>query len=171
MPRSRRKLEITFVSLLLAAGGLWVVGKLTLEVSKGFYAAPLVFAGGAFLGVAVLVVAVWIARSLFRLVRRRMTREQRLNVRKSLFDKAQATTERNLSSLVRKRRELVRPDAHGNLKMEAWLKEVDYFLASSIEPFLSPDEQLALPEYSAEIASLIEEAVRKATVVDERAGP
>jgi hypothetical protein len=158
------------LGLLLAAGGLWMLRKLAEEVSKGFFNAPAVFVGGAFLAVAALIFAFWIARSLFRLVRRRLTREQRLNVRTSLFDKAQDTTERNLASLVRKRRQLVQPDARGKLKMEAWLSEIDYFLASSIEPFLSPDEQLALPEYSAEIASHIEATVREAMLDDERAG-
>jgi hypothetical protein len=167
MARWRGRLEFGFVGLLILAGSLWMGNKLTEEVSKGFFAAPVVFAGGALVAVAALVVAFWIARSLYRLVLRRLTRKQRLDVRASLFDKAQETTEQHLTSLVRKRRQLVPTGAPDKLK--SWLNEIDYFLASSIEPMLSPDEQQALPEYSAEIADHIENAVRDAMLGAESA--
>jgi restriction system protein len=81
-----------------------------------------------------------------------------------VFDTAQRVTEEQLSSLVRKRRQLVQPDAYGNLVLERWVKEVDYFISTSIKPRLASDEQFALPEYSMEIAHHIEEAVRGAAL-------
>ena len=51
---------------------------------------------------------------------------------------------RHLDSLIRRRSQLVRPDAYGKPRLEKWEKEVDYFIDHHIEPALTARERAML---------------------------
>ena len=107
-----------------------------------FLAVPLLHArlGGAAtvqaqFGVAAAVVAV--AWPLARLLRR-------LFARRAFLRKVNLAVERHLPALLRRRAQLVRPDAYGKMQEEKWEKEIDYFIDHHIDPLLSARERAAL---------------------------
>ncbi len=69
----------------------------------------------------------------------------RAYVRQALFRIARTVTEENLSSLTRRRAQLVRPDAYGKPLFDRWEREIDYFVQNHIEPLLTSPEIKALP--------------------------
>lgn len=79
----------------------------------------------------------------------------RAKARRRLFDKARASIERQMASLVRRRAQLVRPDPYGKPLTEKWTEEIEYFVTHHIEPTLGAREQGMLAEHRAAIADLV----------------
>ena len=88
---------------------------------------------------------------------------RRAAARRSLLQKVQAIIEQQISPLVRRRAQLVWPDAYGKPQVEKWEKETDYFITQHIEPSLTPNECRALDRERTVIANLIMVRVEAAT--------
>lgn len=83
-------------------------------------------------------------------------------IRQSLFQKVEEATNQHLAALVRKRTQLVQPDAYGNLKWEKWNKELNYFIFQHLQPTLTAEEQAALPKHGADLEMTVEKLVSSA---------
>jgi restriction system protein len=137
----------TAVGLLMAIGVMWVVGQLLQQVSR--------VSGGdiglvIFVGVAAAL-SYWVVRAL-----------QRENARRALFQKVQATIEQHRISLVRRRAQLVQPDAYGKPQRERWITEIQYFITHHIGPSLTSREYLVLGRERATIENFVERCVMAA---------
>jgi hypothetical protein len=93
----------------------------------------------------------------------------RLAARKSERIKALAVqkvkhiTNQHMMALVRRRNQLVQPDAYGKLKMDKWAKEVDSFILDHIGPFITPEEVMTLARHSLDAATIVEILVSAAS--------
>ena len=87
---------------------------------------------------------------------------QRADARHTLLQKTGAMVEQQLESLLRRRSQLVRPDAYGKPRLDKWEKEIDYFIDHHIQPSLRPSEQAALELIYDEVASVIRDRVETA---------
>ena len=140
--------QLLFLLAILGGGGL----VLSNEAS--------VFRGNFVAALAVLVVPVFCFVLLLKLVAaHRQKRTQR-----SLLKKVFAATQEHLAVLVRRRMQLVQPDAYGNEKLDKWTEEVRYFLFDHLWPSLSLEEQQTLngnfPALAAVIDHTVQDAVR-----------
>ena len=86
---------------------------------------------GVFAGVATVA---WLLARLFR----------RALARRAFRRKVDAAIDRHLTALIRRRAQLVRPDAYGKPREEKWEREIDYFIEHHVEPALNPREQRLL---------------------------
>ena len=84
---------------------------------------------------------------------------RRMIARRLFLRKINRAVARHMDALVRRRSQLVRPDAYGKPKLEKWDREVDYFIEHHIEPVLTTREQAALERGRDRIARLIDERV------------
>jgi Restriction endonuclease len=87
---------------------------------------------------------------------------QRADTRHTLLQKTAAMVEQQLESLLRRRSQLVRPDAYGKPRLDKWEKEIDYFIDHHIQPSLRPSEQDALELIYDEVAGVIRDRVETA---------
>lgn len=131
----------TVFGLLITLGVIWVVVQLLQQPGIRL--------------VIVLGVAAALAYPVVRHIRR-------VDARRTLLQKVQAIIEQQISSLVRRRAQLVRQDAYGKPQVEKWAKEIDYFITQHIEPSLAPKELWALGRERATVADLIEARVEVA---------
>ncbi len=136
----------TALRLLMTVGAIWLVGQLLL--SRGFIEAVglAILLGGA------LTIVFVSARHL-----------SHADAGHTLFQKAQAVVEQQLNALIRRRAQLVQPDAYGKLQLEKWQKEKDGFITQQIAPLLTPNESRALERERKRVADLIEARVATAT--------
>lgn len=88
-----------------------------------------------------LVIFVGVAATLSYSVVRALQRD---NARHALLQKVQVTIEQHRSSLVRRRAQLVQPDAYGKPQWERWKKEIEYFITHHIAPSLTQKEYSVL---------------------------
>lgn len=129
----RKKVKPTdpkvFFGLLGAAGIIWVVVQVLPQVSR---------VSSAELGIVVLVGgAVALAFPVVRHLRRAASR-------RALYQKSQGIVAQKISSLVRRKAQLVTPDAYGKPQFEKWGKELDHFITQHIGPSLTQDERAEL---------------------------
>jgi restriction system protein len=87
---------------------------------------------------------------------------RRANARHALLQKTGAMVEQQMESLLRRRSQLVRPDAYGKPRLDKWEKEIDYFIDHHIQPSLRPSEQDALDLIYDEVAGVIRDRVEAA---------
>ena len=101
---------------------------------------------GVFAGVAMVA---WL---LARLVRRALAR-------RAFRRKVDGAIDQHLTALIRRRAQLVRPDAYGKPREEKWEREIDYFIEHHIEPALTPREQRLLARDPDKLAARIADRV------------
>lgn len=130
----------TILGLLIAIGAIWLIVQNLQRISF------VILIGGA----AALAYA--IVRHL-----------RHADARSTLLDKSQTIVEQKINPLVRKRAQLVQPDAYGKPQVEKWGKEKDHFITQHIEPSLSPNERRVLQREPTLIPNLIEARVEAAT--------
>jgi HJR/Mrr/RecB family endonuclease len=146
----RRKNELHgFLGLALIAGTVWLLANA---------GNALLYIGGT-IGAVVLVIVVIVASS--RLIQRWIADRTDNRIRQSLLQKVQGATDQHLAALVRKRAQLVQPDAYGNLKHEKWDKEVEYFIEHLRSRF-TLEEQFAFPRHALDLAAAVKLTVRTA---------
>jgi len=137
-----------FFAIIILGGAVDFLDRLSKGRPQNFYSvAAIVILGGA--------VVYAVARAHFR-----------HRAWQSLLQKVESVTEQHLIPLARKRAQLVREDAYGNLIIDAWQKEIRYFVANCIEPSLTESEQSALERNVEEVANIIYNAV-EAAMLDE----
>ena len=112
-----------------------------------------ILAVGAMVLVAILLIVV---------LRKSFAAHKAGQIQQSLLKKVFAATQEHLATLVRKRMQLVQPDAYGNQKLEKWTEEIRYFLFDHLAPSLSPDEQFILAENFALLMITIDRTVQEA---------
>ena len=132
------------VGLIVGAGLLWGLTKI-FDVASGlpseFWRAIIFIA----LGIGIILIIKSVVRNFFD-----------VRAGRSAARKAAATISENLPSLVRRRAQLVRPDAYGKPKLESWAKEIGYFIDEHIKPQLAPREYMAfVNEQQADVAAAI----------------
>jgi Restriction endonuclease len=88
---------------------------------------------------------------------------RRVDARRALLHKSQTIVEQRINPLVRRRAQLVQPDAYGKPQEEKWKKEKDHFVTQHIEPSLSSNERRALQRERALIPDFIEARVELAS--------
>ncbi len=128
----RKKGKLTdpkvFFGLLGVAGVIWAIVQILQQVSR---------VSSAEIGIVVLVGgAAALAFPVVRHLRRAASR-------RALYQKSQAIVAQKISSLVRRRAQLVTPDAYGKPQFEKWGKELDHFITQHIGP-LTQDERAEL---------------------------
>jgi restriction system protein len=136
MARRKQKHVIdpgTALGLLMGAGAIWLVLQNIQRI--GF------------------LILACCATALVYLVMRHLWR---MDARRTLLQKAHDAIESQKGSLVRKRAQLVWPDAYGKPQMEKWEKEKDYFITQQIRPSLTSQELRALERDRTIISNLIE---------------
>jgi restriction system protein len=79
----------------------------------------------------------------------------------SLAQKAKTATEKHMTALVRRRRQLVQTDAYGHASLDAWNKEISHFIKTQVRPLLNEAEQSALDSQLVKVADIIETNVEK----------
>jgi restriction system protein len=131
----------TVVGLLTALGVIGLMGWALQQPSIGFV---LLLSGAAVLAIPVM---------------RHFRRE---GARRTLHQKVQTMVGQQMTSLVRRRAQLVWQDAYGKPQLEKWTKEIDYFITQHIEPSLAPNERSVLGREGAITANLIEARVQAA---------
>ncbi len=132
---ARRRANPLPVGLLVVGGILWVFTK-GLEVLSGL---PSEFwTGVALIGLG--IGAVFIIKSIVQKFLDARARRSDARAGRSAARKAAAIINEQLPSLVRRRAQLVRPDAYGKPKLENWAKEIGYFVDQHIKPQLTPQE-------------------------------
>lgn len=144
MARRRQKEFIDLKNLfgfLITLGVIWVVVQLLQQPDIDF--------------VILLGVAAALAYPFMRHLRR-------VEARRTLQQKVQAIIEHQISSLVRRRAQLVTQDAYGKPQLERWVKEIDYFITQHIESSLTPNERWVLARERTIVANLIEARVEVA---------
>src|SRR5438132_204871 len=99
MARRSQKLNLQGFGIAVALGAPIIIA---VKVSQTVAPGPESAITGLIVGVALVVAAIVIAFLVIR--------HQKARVRRSLFDKAQKATDHQLTSLVRRRAQLVQPD-------------------------------------------------------------
>ena len=107
------------ILLVILGGGGWLLTKIAPGINGA--RAMNIFAAGAILLVAILFIVV---------LRKLLAARRAKRIQQSLLKKVFAATHKHLPALVRKRMQLVQPDAYGNQKAEKWTDEIRYFLPS-----------------------------------------
>lgn len=134
--------------------GLGVIGfVIWLFVSKSAALGPIIVT------IVVFAAVVFVGFLIRRYVREWRAGRQRNRIEQSILRKVHDATEKQLASLVRRRAQLVQPDAYGKPKMGNWEKEINYFIFSYLQSSLTPDEQVALPAHAPALAMTIDSIV------------
>jgi hypothetical protein len=126
--------------LLLSLGAIWVITQLLGNLPSG--------TGSAFAWVTLATAAMAMAYPLVRLSRR-------AGARQALLRKAKDACDAQLASLIRRRAQLVQPDAYGKPQIDKWEKEIDYFISRHIRPLLTPGEQAVLERHYYAVAEIL----------------
>ncbi len=143
--KSKRRLDPKpFIGIVTALIGIIVIGGLLQSVASGIGTAV----GPIILLIAAAAVAYPVIRGILI-----------ANTRRSLFEKARSTTDKNIASLVRRRAQLVQSDAYGKPQTEKWVKEIDLFIERHFRPLLTPAERKALARHYNEVTRDIESRV------------
>jgi restriction system protein len=115
-------------------------------------------------GAAVLVVVlVIVIRTLLPAVGPLFDRLSERRALASLSRKAKTATEKHMTALVRRRRQLVQTDAYGHASLDAWNKEISHFMNTQVRPLLNEAEQSALDSHFVKVADIIETNVEEQT--------
>jgi restriction system protein len=133
----RQRIDSGGATLALLAG-IFLIWRVTRALQ---HADAMVIEAGIVVGIALLV---W-----------RMLRPRRL--RTSALVKANRVIAQQIEPLVRKRAQLVRYDAYGNLQMEKWAKETKYFVKHNIQPILTADEWSALVRHGVSLSRVVQD--------------
>jgi Restriction endonuclease/GYF domain 2 len=141
---ARRRASPLPAGLIVVAGILWVCTK-GLEILGGlpseFWTVVILIV----LGIGLILVLKSVIRNILD-----------AQAGRSAARKAGAVINEQLPSLVRRRAQLVRPDAYGKPKLESWAKEISYFVDQHIKPQLTPREYLAfVNEQQSDIIAVI----------------
>jgi restriction system protein len=139
----------TLFGFLVALGVIWLITQPLQHLPRGT---------GGFLVLLVLTAGtVAVAYLVARLL-------QRAGARRTLLRKTREAVEQHLTSLVRRRAQLVKPDPYGKPQVEKWAKEISYFISQHIQPLLTPSERNALARNQDKVlstlGSLVESAMR-----------
>ena len=150
--RSRNEVQGTLVLAVLVIAGIGWLFEKGAAATNGIN-------GGNVAAVIVVIVVVIVCLVLLRkwLV---ALREKR--IRRSLVQKVKSATQQHITALARRRVQLLQPDAYGNLKVEKWAKELDYFIFEHLQPTLTAEEQAALPQHSPDLKIAVEMLVSTA---------
>jgi HJR/Mrr/RecB family endonuclease len=111
--------------------------------------------------VVLLVVLVIVIRPLLPALGAFFDRLSERRALASLSQKAKTATEKHMTALVRRRRQLVQTDAYGHASLDAWNKEISHFLNTQVRPLLNEAEESALDSHLVKVADLIETNVEK----------
>lgn len=143
--KSKRRADLKpFIGIMAILIGIVVIGGLLKTFGSGI--------GTAIAPIILLIVAAAITYPVICWI-------LSTNAHRSLLEKARSTTDKNIASLVRRRAQLVQPDAYGKPQTEKWGKEIDYFIGRHFRSLLTPGEQEALARHYNEIKQDIESRV------------
>lgn len=128
---ARKSSDAALGGVILIAGIIWALTQGAQYLSQ--------LPRNVWTGVVLLGVGIGVAIALKKAVRGFLDRR----AGKSAAQKTAAAINEHLSSLVRRRAQLVRPDAYGKPRLENWAKEINYFVDEHITPRLTPREHWA----------------------------
>lgn len=124
------------MSMLIAVGVFCAIGPLNSNPDSG---------------IAVVMLALFIALLL-----------RHIAIRYTLVRKIIALTEQHMTSLVRRRVQLVQPDAYGKLQKDKWDRELNYFIVNHVKESISRNEYYILVRNKDIIANIIGSCVEDA---------
>jgi restriction system protein len=119
--------------------------------------------GGVLVNLLVSAVVVATIYHLYRVSVRLYRVFSRAKARRSLTQLAKTVVERHMTSLLKRRAQLVRYDAYSKLQLEGWRKEIAYFIDSQIAPHLTDRERTILEDERESLSLLIGRRVEDAS--------
>lgn len=149
--RQKKSDSAALIGLLLLLLGFAAASRFIENLPQGTFAA---------LGlIIVLGIGAFVAFCVMRVI-------WRMADRREVLSKTRSAVERQLTSLVRRRMQLVRADAYGKLQTDGWAKEVNYFIKNHIQPGLTPKQRSALARSYSDVVRVIGARVEEATKAD-----
>jgi HJR/Mrr/RecB family endonuclease len=113
--------------------------------------------------VVLVVVLVIVMRTLLPALGTFFDRLSERRALASLSQKAKTATEKHMTALVRRRRQLAQTDAYGHALLDTWNKEISHFMNTQVRPLLKEAEQSALDSHFVKVADMIETNVEEQT--------
>ena len=107
------------------------------------------------------VACIMVLGAIFLMVRPFFARLSERRALKTLLGKLDGVAQKHMVALLRRRRQLVQPDAYGHTPMDAWTKELIHFMNTQLQPLLNEAEQRAFAKHSVKVAYEIETKIEE----------